>query len=321
MAEEFDVSCPKCSMVFTVPRELCGEMAECSECTTVFEIPFPEEVPVLESTDTGAIRGIAPQPEEVVDTTNTVKLSRTGIGMIPNLKDSFEFGTKAPPPPPGATQHQKPGIQFSIPSQKPAPPSMPQAPVQRPPVQQQVQSPQQQRPPQQQQVQPPQQQQAPVQQQVPQQQQQVQQSPQQAQAKKPTFKKPPTAGATSQTPATQAQAQPSQQTQITQAPAAGGSVKIPDWAKVSINKDEEVYACSESKDNAFLFAGLVSLPSLLCIAMPFLGNWGAAGAAVIAIATFATVLFIVLGNGKKLVILTSQRAVSVFGKKKIEAKK
>lgn len=99
-------------------------------------------------------------------------------------------------------------------------------------------------------------------------------------------------------------------------------VKIPSWAKVIIHKDEEIYACSESKANAFVIAALVALPSLICIATSFLpGNWGAAGAAVIAIATFATVVFIVSGSGKKLVILTSQRAISVFGKNKIEAKK
>ena len=303
MAEEFDVSCPKCSMVFTVPRELCGEMAECSECATVFEIPFPEEVPAIETTDTGAIKGIAAQPEEVVDTTNTVKLSRTGIGMIPNLKESFEFGTKAPSFSSGPPQHQKPGTQFGIPpAQKPVPP----------PMQQQVQPPQQQAPPLPPQQRPPQTHQAPVQQQpVP-------------GARPPTtFKKPAPSGFSTQTKQTAQAPQPQpSQTQVTPAPAAAGMVKIPSWAKVIIHKDEEIYACSESKANAFVIAALVALPSLICIATSFLpGNWGAAGAAVIAIATFATVVFIVSGSGKKLVILTSQRAISVFGKNKIEAKK
>ena len=305
MAEEFDVSCPKCSMVFTVPRELCGEMAECSECATVFEIPFPEEVPAIETTDTGAIKGIAAQPEEVVDTTNTVKLSRTGIGMIPNLKESFEFGTKAPSFSSGPPQHQKPGTQFGIPpAQKPVPP----------PMQQQVQPPQQQAPPMQQQVQPPQQQAPPPR----------QQAPPMSQQRPPTaFKKPAPSGFSTQTKQTAQSPQPQpSQSQVTPAPAAAGMVKIPSWAKVMIHKDEEIYACSESKANAFMIAALVVLPSLVCIATSFLpGNWGAAGAAVIAIATFATVVFIVSGSGKRLVILTSQRAISVFGKDKIEAKK
>ena len=305
MAEEFDVSCPKCSMIFTVPRELCGEMAECSECATVFEIPFPEEVPAIETTDTGAIKGIAAQPEEVVDTTNTVKLSRTGIGMIPNLKESFEFGTKAPSFSSGPPQHQKPGTQFGIPpAQKPVPP----------PMQQQVQPPQQQAPPMQQQVQPPQQQAPPPR----------QQAPPMSQQRPPTaFKKPAPSGFSTQTKQTAQSPQPQpSQSQVTPAPAAAGMVKIPSWAKVMIHKDEEIYACSESKANAFMIAALVVLPSLVCIATSFLpGNWGAAGAAVIAIATFATVVFIVSGSGKRLVILTSQRAISVFGKNKIEAKK
>ncbi len=305
MAEEFDVSCPKCSMIFTVPRELCGEMAECSECATVFEIPFPEEVPAIETTDTGAIKGIAAQPEEVVDTTNTVKLSRTGIGMIPNLKESFEFGTKAPSFSSGPPQHQKPGTQFGIPpAQKPVPP----------PMQQQVQPPQQQAPPMQQQVQPPQQQAPPPR----------QQAPPMSQQRPPTaFKKPAPSGFSTQTKQTAQSPQPQpSQSQVTPAPAAAGMVKIPSWAKVMIHKDEEIYACSESKANAFMIAALVVLPSLVCIATSFLpGNWGAAGAAVIAIATFATVVFIVSGSGKRLVILTSQRAISVFGKDKIEAKK
>jgi len=87
---EVQVACPGCNAVFAVPVEFCGEMAECAECTMVFEIPKGE---VAQTTDTGTIKGVK-AADFNEETTNTVKLSRTGIGMIPTLKESFDFGTK-----------------------------------------------------------------------------------------------------------------------------------------------------------------------------------------------------------------------------------
>lgn len=99
---EFNVACPSCSAIFSVPVELAGEMAECAECGAVFEIPHPPEPePVIEGaaaedspedTKTGPVTGVASDGEGV---TNTVRLSRTSIGMIPQMKDSFQFDKPA----------------------------------------------------------------------------------------------------------------------------------------------------------------------------------------------------------------------------------
>ena len=111
MVEEVNVSCPGCDSVFSVPIEFCGETAECAECGVLFEIPAPPErndnahsrassddadTAFEPSTDTGPIKGV--ESKNVPETTNTVKLSRTGIGMIPEIKDSFQFSTEARPP-------------------------------------------------------------------------------------------------------------------------------------------------------------------------------------------------------------------------------
>lgn len=106
MAKEFNVACPSCSAIFSVPAELAGEMAECAECNAVFEIPCPPQAPEeaasggnYEETPTGAITGVASDGEGV---TNTVRLSRTSIGMIPKVKDAFNFDQPANVPRAGA---------------------------------------------------------------------------------------------------------------------------------------------------------------------------------------------------------------------------
>ena len=106
---------------------MCGEMAQCAECETVFEIPSLDEddsEDSFTSTDTGAIKGI----EADGDATNTVRLSRTGIGMIPQIKDNFALGSppSSPKPPPGPSAPPKKQFTKHAPS---APPSAPQAPA------------------------------------------------------------------------------------------------------------------------------------------------------------------------------------------------
>ena len=88
MPEEIDVACPGCNAIFGVPVSFCGQTAECAECGSMFEIPHLREKK-LEDTSTGTITGIEPESE----TTNTVRLSRTGIGMIPQIKDDYQLGT------------------------------------------------------------------------------------------------------------------------------------------------------------------------------------------------------------------------------------
>ena len=93
---EFKVSCPKCGVVFFLPVELGGEMAECSECGDVFQIPIYDEKEDFEVTETGTIKAVEGMVED--ESHRTVRLSRTNIGMKPVLRDTFEIGTKSLPP-------------------------------------------------------------------------------------------------------------------------------------------------------------------------------------------------------------------------------
>lgn len=285
MADEFDVSCPKCSATFTVTRDLCGEMAECADCETVFEIPFPEEATVLQSTETGAIKGTAAAPE-AVEATNTVKLSRTGIGMIPRLKDSFEFGTKAPP---GAQQSKvAPATKPNIPP-GPAQPSLQQKPIAPPPPAAPPQAP----------------------------------GKSGVTFKKPTVPPPPPPAAP---PPPQVHAQPQPAFNPTQTQSAGipakTPVQIPSWAKIVIHKDEEVYSCAESSSNPIQNVILVTLPVLICIILPVLPSpLSYIVGLLIAIITFVVAFIMIKKSSKTLVVLTSQRAISISGKTKVEAKR
>lgn len=77
-----------------MPLEFAGETAECAECDFVFEIPTPDHIEDYDVTETGTITGV--EIDEKI-AKGTVRLSRTSIGMIPTMKDKFEFGTKPPP--------------------------------------------------------------------------------------------------------------------------------------------------------------------------------------------------------------------------------
>lgn len=130
MPKEIEVSCPGCNAIFSVPVEFCGEMAECDECEAIFEIPHAEQIETLPKTDSGAIKAVAAGDDFDIKKTHTVKVSRAGIGMIPSLKDRFEFGTKEvqtvqsqPPPPQKAAP----------PPPKPDQPPLPRPPTKTPP--------------------------------------------------------------------------------------------------------------------------------------------------------------------------------------------
>lgn len=90
MSEEINISCPECDVSFCVPIEFCGETAECDACGKLFKIKDPrnEIVENLKNTDTGSV---ADDPIDI-DTTNTLKLSRSGIGMMPDVNDGFQLG-------------------------------------------------------------------------------------------------------------------------------------------------------------------------------------------------------------------------------------
>lgn len=119
MPDVIQIACPKCKAVFDIPPEYAGQVGECSECATTFLIPAIEpqhtpppppqiEAPVQEepqqdetqedtpadfnNTDTNAIDGAVPEGEahECGTETRTVKLSRSSIGMMPELEDNFK---------------------------------------------------------------------------------------------------------------------------------------------------------------------------------------------------------------------------------------
>ncbi len=128
--EIIQVPCPGCGLVFELTTEFIGQLGECTECGDIFTITDPrrkpkgivaeampqqqveaeiepeaapptpappatetaedeETVEDFDNTDTGAIPKM---PQEEV--TQTVKLSRSSIGMIPQVKDSFKFEGK-----------------------------------------------------------------------------------------------------------------------------------------------------------------------------------------------------------------------------------
>lgn len=88
MAETIKVACPGCDAIFAIPVDLGGEIGECTECDTVFVIPA-----LNQKKKRTEVKPIIPKmSEEEVQATGTIKLSRASIGMIPDLKDAFNFG-------------------------------------------------------------------------------------------------------------------------------------------------------------------------------------------------------------------------------------
>lgn len=114
MADDLiSISCPGCNAVFELPIELGGEMGECTECGAIFEIPKIETVQSgnVQKTDTGSVKVSRASADGA---TNTVKLSRTSIGMVPDIKDSFQFNVVNKPT--STSTHARASIQ-----QEPAP--------------------------------------------------------------------------------------------------------------------------------------------------------------------------------------------------------
>ncbi len=294
MSQEFEIACPTCNAVFSVPAELAGEMAECAECSAVFKIPSPPAVAAaapglqLSQTDTGAIRGIAAAPENFDgEVTHTVKLSRTSIGMIPTLKDSFKFD--APGATPVASSPMVP------PSPRPGPPTaggavaVPRKPaLQRPPSA----------------VAPPP---LPV-----------------AGAMAPPVPPPPlpVAGAMA-APAAPA-APPSPPTQPTMTQTRVKVVDVPDWVNIKLRKDEEPLAYQESIDNGVGMALLVSAPALLSVLGGLISsNKGVIVmvAGIVWIATLLAAMFMIRSRGRRALLMTSLRAIAIGGGKRLEVKK
>jgi hypothetical protein len=317
---EIDIACPGCNAVFSVPIELCGEMAECTECSAVFEIPLLDEVPPTLESDSGAVKGVlAPAPPVTTASneegaTNTVKLSRTSIGMIPGLKDSFIMGMNAPARNP------------STPSVSVAPPKQPDAPIFKQPVAAPPRTQAQQQPA----VASPGNTQPPPQKPVSQPQVQPQQPkltftkpPSPPIAKPMNAPPPPPAPAPAHAPAphiatSQGAAPPSVST--TQAAQA---VNLPSWTNVQLKQSEELQACREINKNPAVQALLSSLPVLLTIIALFFATRVAIAIAIVIIIWFITfvVAFMMTKNSsKRAIVITNQRTICIIGKDRIELK-
>ena len=67
---EIKVYCSNCNTEYEVPEEMLGQEAECAVCNQTFVVETRQE-------------------EEETEGTNTVKISRSGIGMMPTVEDTF----------------------------------------------------------------------------------------------------------------------------------------------------------------------------------------------------------------------------------------
>ena len=92
MKTEFEISCPNCKEVFSVPLELAGEIAECAKCDSVFEIPRPTPDEIHNIKEADKIRSYELASPDISN--GTAKLSRATIGMIPIIKERFLSKTK-----------------------------------------------------------------------------------------------------------------------------------------------------------------------------------------------------------------------------------
>ncbi len=292
---EIDISCPGCNAIFSVPVELCGEMAECTECSAVFEIPGIVEVPPTLNTDTDAIKGIpapAPAPGESSPSaaTNTVKLSRASIGMIPGLKESFTLGQNALGEPDSASPSATPWPKPSTPAKKPVITQSPVFQTQTQPKLSFVQPPPPPPPP-------------------------------------PAKPMAPAAPAPAHTTASQQSAQ--QKTSSTQTSISGQqiaqAVMLPAWTKIQLKPEEELQACREINKKPALAAVLASLPVLLTVVAVFFAKTQFVLAFVLVIVlwiiTFGIAFLMTKDNSKRAIVITSQRTICIIGKDRIELKK
>ncbi|OGV38685.1 MAG: hypothetical protein A2020_03940 [Lentisphaerae bacterium GWF2_45_14] len=99
MPENLKVSCPGCNLVYDLPAEYAGQAAECTECGAIFTITSPQSSPVppQQSPAAATTAPVNEQPQAATKMdgdggpTNTVKLSRASIGMLPDVNDQFRI--------------------------------------------------------------------------------------------------------------------------------------------------------------------------------------------------------------------------------------
>ncbi|MDD3118080.1 MAG: hypothetical protein PHQ27_02775 [Victivallales bacterium] len=85
MADTINISCPSCKTLFEVPVEMIGQTVECSECGNAFEIVPPNNTPGETTTVTNPSVNVSDK-----NSTQTVKISRAGIGMVPDIEDNYQ---------------------------------------------------------------------------------------------------------------------------------------------------------------------------------------------------------------------------------------
>lgn len=92
VAEEEEPSvvsaCPGCATLFEVPVSMVGETVECTVCGVAFTVEERKSAP--SGTDT--VDDVALHAGEETGATNTIKMSRTSIGMVPVVQDSYQLG-------------------------------------------------------------------------------------------------------------------------------------------------------------------------------------------------------------------------------------
>jgi hypothetical protein len=291
MSQEFEIACPTCNAIFSVPMELAGETAECAECSAIFKIPAPPVVEAqgglqLPKTDTGAIRGIAAAPDNFDgEVTHTVKLSRTSIGMIPTLKDSFKFD--APPGTAAAPQRPAMAPTASAPARKPMlqrPPSASVAPPPPPPLPMAAAAPT-------------------------------------TKAAPPMPPPLPVAGAMPPSVASAQPELPPSHPSATQTRVK--LVDVPAWTNIKLRKDEEPLAFHETADSGTGIALLISVPALLAGIGALFKNPAIALviAGLVWLGTFVVAMFMIRSRGRRGLLMTSQRAIAIGGGKRLEVKK
>ncbi len=91
MADTLNIACPNCETPFEVPVEMIGETVECTECGSAFEILAPEPMEEVEANGNAGDLAVELPEEEETGSTHTVKMSRTSIGMVPTIEDTYNL--------------------------------------------------------------------------------------------------------------------------------------------------------------------------------------------------------------------------------------
>lgn len=88
-----NTACPGCNTTFEVPAEMVGEDVECPQCNATFKIEALESAPTADqTTETESPAATPAEHQGNGEYTHTVKMSRTSIGMVPVVDDSFNLG-------------------------------------------------------------------------------------------------------------------------------------------------------------------------------------------------------------------------------------